>query len=137
MPILEDVVALLQTKPNPADLPKSMELFTGGIVDLTQRLRNLEYQYLAVEHRLSLMETAVAESKTAVTAMVNERSAYNSRVEAIEKAPLDISKKLEAIETRLRTVEGAVGSTAFAAAKNPSAAIKPVDPAAPVKPQVP
>jgi chromosome segregation ATPase len=134
--ILEDVVALMQSKPNPADLPKSVELFTGGLVDLTQRLRNLEYHQVAEEHRLSLAEADLAECKGAVAAVSNEHRTMNSRLEAVEKAPADLTKKLEEIEKRIRTLEGAVGSTAMAAAKKPADTslnlLKPTDPVKPV-----
>ena len=45
-PIAEDVVALLQQHPSAFALAGHMDVITGGLVDLVNRVRNLEHGQL-------------------------------------------------------------------------------------------
>lgn len=135
VPIFEDVVALLQSKPNPLSLMQHMDIITAGLADLANRVKNLEHGVLQNAHGVSDLQQKVAAHETVVRSLDADRTTVTGRLDALEKAPIDNTKRLDAVDARIRTVEGAVGSTGFKdasklVADKPSifTGVKPTDP---------
>lgn len=116
---LEDISKLLDSNPSPFALAKDMPVFAQGIHDLTDRLANLEHVNLEVQHRLALLESRLVDAETRAAGYQRDRDEYKKRLEAVEKIPVASAEKLDAIEKRLRQVEGAVGSKNFQATAKP------------------
>jgi len=137
-PIFEDVVVFLQSKPSPTAISQNMDMFTGGLVDLVNRVRNLEFRALEEGHRLSVAEVKLVDAETRLNNAEADRTSEKARLDAIEKAPAEQAKRLDEMDKRVRTVEGAVGSVAFNEAKTapapapvPPVGVKPTDPVKP------
>lgn len=124
-PIAEDVVALLQQKPSPIVLSQNLDLITGGLTDLVERVRNLEYALLAANEGSRIATAKVDDHEKRVAALEGDRRHDRTRLDKVEAAPHADSKRLEDLEKRVRTVEGAVGSTAYKAAKEAPAKTEP------------
>lgn len=137
-PIFEDLVALLQSKPSPHILTTHNDLIMGALVDLGNRVRNLEHGSLVNADAVRVATVATDEHEKRIAALETDRTDARKRLEVVEKAPVDNTKRLDEMDKRIRTVEGAVGSTNYAAAKeSPAAPFKgpsPTDPIAPAKP---
>lgn len=116
-PIFEDLVALLQTKPGAYALAGHIDLITGGLVDLANRVKNLEHASLVSAASAQAATDAVAGQKARIDMIEGDNKDYKGRIEKIEAAPAADSKRLDDLEKRIRTVEGAVGSAGFKAAK--------------------
>jgi hypothetical protein len=127
-PTAEDIVALMQTKPNMAVFLQNLELVTGGLADLVNRVRNLEYGSLAAAEGNRIALTGSDDHEKRLVSLEGDRKTDRSRLDTIEAAPAGDTKRVDDLEKRVRTVEGAVGSTAFAAAK-----ATPAAPATPFK----
>lgn len=133
-PIAEDIVAFLQSKPNVISLSQHVDLFAGGFADLVNRVRNLEHSSLTNTHGVNAVMAASAAQETRLAALEGDGKDYRARIVKVEAAPDADSKRLDDLEKRVRTVEGAVGSTGFATAKSAPAAVpfKGPDATAPV-----
>jgi hypothetical protein len=134
-PIFEDLVALLQTKPSPLVLSTNLDTITGAFVDLVNRVRNLEHASLVNADAARVATDATVEQEKRIAALETDRTDAKKRLDAVEKTPVDVTAKLDAMDKRIRTVEGAVGSTNFAAAKaapETPALFKGPDPTAPI-----
>ena len=127
---LEDISKLLDSNPSPFALAKDMPVFAQGIHDLADRLANLEHANLEAVHRLTLIESRLNDSETRTAGYAKDRDELRKRVDTVEKIPVVSTEKLDAIERRLRQIEGAVGSKNFQAPKG----IVAPDPAADLKP---
>ena len=127
---LEDYSKLLDSKPSPTELARQSDVVAGGIHDLVDRLANVEQANLEAQHRLGLVEHRLNDAETRAAGYAKDRDEYKKRLDAIEKTPLDVTAKLDAIEKRLRQVEGAVGSKNFTA-EPPAAAKTDATPDAP------
>jgi hypothetical protein len=112
---LEDLSRLLDSNPSPTEFARQHEVFAAGIHDLKERLANLEHANLEAMHRLSLLETRLADAEIRTAGYAKDRDEFRKRVDAVEKVPVASAEKLDAIEKRLRQVEGAVGSKNFKA----------------------
>jgi hypothetical protein len=86
------------------------------VADLVQRLGNLEYKSLAVDARLDRIDAALVELKASSDAALKSSSETHQKMDAIERAPAETKAIHEGHEKRLRTLEGAVGSVAYASA---------------------
>ncbi len=126
VPILEDLVAFLQSKPSPAAFLHNMDMITGATVDLANRVKNLEHSALVSQHADKTLDDARLDHETRLQSVEADRKTAQTKIAAIEGAPLDVNKKLDAMDARIRTVEGAVGSTGFKAAQAPDGAKPPI-----------
>jgi hypothetical protein len=134
-PIFEDLVALLQSKPSPLVLSTNLDTITGALVDLGNRVRNLEHGSLVNADAARVATTATVDQEKRIAALETDRTDAKKRLDAVEKTPVDVTAKLDAMDKRIRTVEGAVGSTNFAAAKaapETPVLFKGPDPTAPI-----
>lgn len=138
VPIFEDLVAFLQQKPNPASFLHNMDMIAGSLADLANRVRNLEHASLEAAHANKMQQDAQADHETRLASVEADRKTAQAKIAAVEAAPLDVKKQLDDMDKRIRTVEGAVGSTGFKAAQSPDGAkpavfagVKPTDPVAP------
>ncbi len=116
-PTAEDIVALLQTKPSAFSLASHIDLFAGGLADLVNRVRNLEHASLVAKAGDDKLTAAVADHETRITGLQGDEKAAKDRLDKVEAAPIDVTKRLDDLDKRVRTVEGAVGSTGFQDAK--------------------
>jgi hypothetical protein len=121
-PIFEDLVALLQTKPSPFALAGHIDLITGALVDLGNRVKNLEHASLVAQAGDQRLVDTSAAYETRIAALEGNDKDYKTRITKVETAPAADSKRLDDLEKRVRTVEGAVGSTGFKDAKAAPAA---------------
>jgi hypothetical protein len=129
---LEDLATYLEEKPNPADVPSDIGLFTEAIGDLRDRLRNLEYWHVQHAHRLLTLEQTQVDTTNKVAMLEGDQKTYRAKVDALEKAPAANDTKVEDLEKRVRAVEGAVGSTGYkkaVEAPKPAELPKPAEPA--------
>lgn len=136
-PIFEDLVALLQTKPSLMSMGSHAEMIAGALVDIGNRVRNLEHASLVNAEAARVATTANVDQEKRIADLEGERTDAKKRLDAVEKAPVDNTKRLDDMDKRIRTVEGAVGSTNFAAAKDKPAEatlFKGPAPTDPIKP---
>lgn len=110
-PSFDDLVAFLTSTPppSPLDLSKRFSVLAAGLVDLRDRLEAVEAEHLTNMHRISLVEDRETASEGRLNVIESTRGQYDARLDAVEKEPAVDAKRLDDIETRLRTVEGAVG----------------------------
>ena len=131
-PTFEDAVALLADKPTPHFLAQNSLIFYTGLQDLAARIANLEHSALEATFRLAALEDAHNTTAATVTAIQGEHTEQKKRLDAIEAKPAVNDRKLADLETRVRTVEGAVGSagykTALAKSDKPLVTPEPVKP---------
>jgi hypothetical protein len=137
VPIFEDVVALLQSKPSPFALAGHMDVITGGLTDLANRLKNLEHGSLVNAAGVDKANAKLADHETRLSGFEGDRDDFKARIAKLEAAPEADKKRLDDLDARVRTVEGAVGSTNFAAAKDapapkPFTGPSPTDPVNPI-----
>lgn len=136
-PIFEDLVALLQSKPSLMSMGSHAEMIAGALVDIGNRVRNLEHNSLANAEAARVATAANVDQEKRIADLEGERTEAKKRLDAVEKAPVDNTKRLDDMDKRIRTVEGAVGSTNFAAAKDKPAEttlFKGPSPTDPIKP---
>ena len=135
VPIFEDLVAYLQTKPGPTSFLQNMPMIEGALIDLANRVKNLEHSALVSQHAAKTLDDARLDHETRLQSVEADRKVAQTKIAAIEAAPATDTKRLDDMDKRIRTVEGAVGSTGFKAAQAPDAAkpsifagVKPTDP---------
>jgi septal ring factor EnvC (AmiA/AmiB activator) len=116
-PIFEDVVALLQTNPNAMVVAQHLDIITGGLVDLANRVRNLEHASLVNAEAIRVANGVAAKQETRLASVETDRDTAKAQLEKIEAEPAQNTQRLDDLDKRVRAVEGAVGSTSFAAAK--------------------
>lgn len=121
---LEDAVTFLTTKPNPMSLGSNVDLFAEAFADMAGRLANVEHQGLENKFRLDKTDTEVAALATRVQTAETERAQDHKRLDVVEKAPVDQAKRIDDLEKRVRTAEGAIGSVNVKAVK-PTEPVKP------------
>lgn len=107
----EEALALMQSTKDPVDAFRHFPVVVEGIEDLKNRMSVIERGYLDVRTRVATAETKVADTMTVVASTATDTKAASTRVDDLSKAPHDHGKRLDALEDRVRTVEGAVGST--------------------------
>lgn len=117
-PIAEDIVAFLQSKPSVIALSQHVDLFAGGFADLVNRVRNLEHASLANAHAAEAVTAQNVAYETRIAALEGNDKEYKTRIAKVEEAPTADGKRLDDLEKRVRTVEGAVGSAGYKAAKD-------------------
>jgi hypothetical protein len=127
-PTFEDAVALLADKPTPSFLAQNSLLFYTGLIDLRDRVANLEHLALEATFKIAALEGASNATVDRVNTIEAQHTEYKKRVEVVEQAPAVNDKKIEALETRVRTVEGAVGSTGYKTALAKPDEAKPATP---------
>jgi septation ring formation regulator EzrA len=128
-PTFEDAVALLANRPSPLFLASQSDLIYAGFMDIAARVANLEHSALESTFRLSALEDARNKTVDKLNAVEADHIEYKKRVIAIEAAPAADKKQLDDMETRLRTVEGAVGSSNFRGSPTDLGKIdKPIEP---------
>jgi hypothetical protein len=112
-PTFEEAVALLADKPTPDFIARNSVALHAGLVDLRDRVANLEHRALEGIFRVARLEEAHNASIDRLNTIETQHTEYKKRVAAVEAAPDINTKKTEALETRVRTVEGAVGSAGY------------------------
>lgn len=110
MPTLEDAVLLTKNNPNPNEVVRKADVLYAGIEDAAHRLRQCEFKQLEHEHRLGKLEDRQRVHEADMSTFKKDRDDQRTRIEAAVSKPNDNEKRLEELEKRLRTVEGAVGS---------------------------
>ena len=133
-PIFEDLVAFLQTKPGAFALSSHIDLITGALVDLANRVKNLEHASLVSADADRKLVVTSDDYEKRIAGLEGDNKDFKARVGKVEGAPADSTKRLDDLDKRVRTVEGAVGSTNFQAAKTAPAPVpfKGPDATAPV-----
>lgn len=126
-PTFEDAVLLLADKPTPAFIAANATILYAGLNDLAARVANLEHASLEATFRTAALEDVSNASVTKLNAIEAERTKEAQRLDAVEKAPAANDKRLSDIDTRVRTVEGAVGSANYNTTLNKPNDIKPSD----------
>lgn len=112
-PTFEDAVALLADRPTPTFLASNAAIFYAGLNDLAERVANLEHGQLEATFRTTQLEDASNATVTKLNAVETEHTDNKKRLDALEGKPVADTKRLDTMETRLRTVEGAVGSAGY------------------------
>jgi predicted nuclease with TOPRIM domain len=116
-PTLEDLARFYAGKPTPTDILRNQDLIAAAFTDLSDRLANLEHNDLQAQHRLGLIETKQAQLETVMAGFATDREEFRTRVDNVEKIPTASKERIDDLETRVRAVEGAVGSKNFTATK--------------------
>lgn len=117
----EQAVALLADKPNPMSLGPQVEVFYQGLLDASQRLQNLEHEFLKLKFQNDSLTDELSKTNIKLGEIEAQHTQYKNRVVAVEQAPHANDKRIDDLDKRVRTVEGAVGSASY---KAPTA-IKP------------
>jgi hypothetical protein len=127
-PSFDDLVAFLtaQPPPSPMDLSRKYGAIAAGMIDLRDRLEALEATSLANAHRSSLLEDREKLSEDRLNSLDATRGEAAARLDVVEKQPALDKARVDDLETRVRTLEGAVGHANLPDdGKTPA---KPVDP---------
>ena len=123
---IEEAVEAARHDSNPSTaLPK----LTVGLPDLAGRLAQLEHQSLQHKQRITVLEAEVAACRSDMALYTKDREDGKARVEAAVKLPNENGKRIDDLEKRTRTLEGAVGSVGYQKAGKDDPAT--TDPAAP------
>lgn len=109
----EDLVTLLQNTKNPSTLAHQMHAFAAGFADLGKRLQHIELEHIDHLTRLTHLEAQQNVFETQLDGYRHDRDTYKRAVDTAVQAPTANAKRIEDLEKRVRTVEGAVGSTTF------------------------
>ena len=102
------------------------KVLAAGLEDLKNRVSHTEHGHLRVLTQSASADERLKTVEATAGTLVAERDAMKKDVAAANAVPAANASKLTEIETRLRTVEGAVGAAPY---KQP----KPVEPAATAK----
>jgi hypothetical protein len=110
-PSFDDLVAFFTTSPppSPMDLSRKYGAFVAGLIDLRDRLEALEANSLANAHRSSLLEDRETKSEDRLNSLDATRNEAAARLDVVEKQPALDKARVDDLETRVRTLEGAVG----------------------------
>ena len=112
-PTFEEAVALLADNPTPTFLATHFAIFHAGLQDLAARVANLEHGQLEATFKTAALESTSNAAVAKLNSVEGEHTSNKKRLDAMEARPIADGKKLDAIETRVRTVEGAVGSAGY------------------------
>jgi chromosome segregation ATPase len=110
-PSFDDLVAFFNTTPppSPMDLSRRYGTIVAGMIDLRDRLEALESGHLTNMHRASLLEDREKTSEDRLNAIDATKAEVTSRLDTVEKQPALDKARVDDLETRVRTLEGAVG----------------------------
>jgi chromosome segregation ATPase len=83
------------------------------IVAQNERIKNLELYSVEGKHRLGALETTAADHDHSIGSLAKSRDDHEARVKAVENRPAENNKRIDELDKRVTTVEGAVGSKAY------------------------
>ena len=106
----EDAIAAAKTAHY--EQPEVLQLI-DLIVAQNERIKNLEFYSLEAKHRMTVTEKTVAEHDQSIASLAKSRDEHETRIAAIDHKPAADDKRLDELDKRVTTVEGAVGSKAF------------------------
>ena len=110
----EDAIKLLEAnQSNAFALAKHIPELVEGLKDALSRIQHLELGSVQVEHRLTSLEEANNAWAARIAGVEADRDAFRKRIDDVEKIPIASKEQTEAMEKRLRAVEGAVGASAY------------------------
>jgi hypothetical protein len=112
-PTFEDALALLATNPSPSVLLGAQPLIYAGLKDLADRVAVLEHAKLEAEFRLTNLEDVSNKTVNTLAAVEAEHTENKKVIAAVQAAPNANAKKIDDLDKRVRTVEGAVGSSTY------------------------
>jgi septal ring factor EnvC (AmiA/AmiB activator) len=121
---LEDALSALKSENS--DNPTMVQLIEL-VVAQNEQIKNLQQYHLETKHRLGALEKTQAEHDQSIASLTKTRDETTSKVAAIESKPANDTKRLDELDKRVTTVEGAVGSKAFKKAEK-AEADKPATP---------
>jgi hypothetical protein len=127
---VEDAIASLKAQEfNTPAVLQVLDLIT----EQNERIKNLEAGTLTVRHALSVLDTTSVAHGASIGSLAQDRDTHAARIAEFGAKPAADSKKIEELDKRVTTVEGAVGSKMWKRAETP----KPVMPLAaePVAPK--
>jgi hypothetical protein len=110
-PSFDDLVAYFTTvpPPSPMDMSRRYAAIMAGLVDLRDRLEALEAGHLTNMHRASLVEDRETKSEDRLNSLDATRGEAAARLDVVEKQPALDKARVDDLEVRVRTLEGAVG----------------------------
>lgn len=110
----EDAVKILDANQHDAyALARHVPELVEGLKDACSRIQHMELNHVQTVHRLASLEEANNAWSGQINALAADRDAFRRRIDDVEKVPAASQEKLDAMDKRLRAVEGAVGSTAY------------------------
>jgi chromosome segregation ATPase len=96
------------------------------IVQQNERIKNLEHFELEAKSRMNATETTVADHDRSIGSLARSRGEHETRLKAAEEKPAADTKRIDELDKRVTTVEGAVGSKAYKRIENKEAKVEPV-----------
>ena len=121
---LED--ALTELKADHSTEPVTIQLIEL-IQTQNERIKNLEFHQLELKTKAAHFEKVQADHDQSIGSLTKTRDETVTKVTALESKPANDSKRVDELEKRVTTVEGAVGSKAFKKAEKAEAE-KPATP---------
>ena len=91
------------------------------IVQQNERIKNLEHFELEAKSRMRATETTVADHDRSVSSLAQTRDDHEKRIKVVESKPEVGDKRIDELDKRVTTVEGAVGSKAYKRIENKDA----------------
>ena len=104
--------AILALKAEHFDEPATLQLI-DIVVEQNERIKNLEHFTLETKHRLGTTEKVQNEHTDSINSLATTRNETVTKVQAIEAKPAADNKRIDELDKRVTTVEGAVGSKAY------------------------
>lgn len=106
----DDAIAAL--KAEHYESPEQLQILEL-LVAQNERIKNLEHFHLEVKSRLGVAEAKQVEHEQSIASLAKTRDEHEVRVKTIEGQPEQDKAKIEELDKRVTTVEGAVGSKAY------------------------
>ena len=107
---LEELVAFLDGTTDPVKLSTRLDILRDGLADTASRLSAIEKGYLEVRGRISSTEDHTGAMEQKMGAIERDRDTHQQLIDKAIAAPAVHDKHLAELDTRVRTLEGAVGA---------------------------
>ena len=111
----DDAIAAL--KAEHYESPEQLQILEL-LVAQNERIKNLEHFHLEAKSRLGVAEAKQVEHEQSIASLAKTRDEHEVRVKTIEDQPEKDKARLDDLDKRITTVEGAVGSKAYRRAEN-------------------
>lgn len=106
----EDAVVALKAKN--FDSPEMLQVLEL-MVEQNERIKNVEHASLESRHRHDATEDTVTAHGVSIGSLAQDRDTQAKRISEIVAKPEADEKRIKDLETRVTTVEGAIGSKAY------------------------
>lgn len=129
MNTFEGALKLLEDNPNYVEFQRRFPDIVEGLTDLKERFEAMELASITAKTQIAELETKYVNLASMAQSFAKDRDSLAARVAKVETAPAQHKEAIAALETRVRTAEGALaGLGKPATSKPPSLTPTPASP---------